>query len=329
MNQFRAFVVHQAEDGLHAAVAERSVNDLPQGEVTIRVAYSSVNYKDGLAASPRGNVAKHYPLVPGIDLAGTVLHSSDPRYAAGDEVLATGYGLGVSHDGGFSEVARVPADWIVPLPQGLSMKEAMAYGTAGFTAALSIQRLEENGLTPDGGPVLVTGATGGVGSMAVAMLAKSGYEVAASTGKASEHQYLRKLGAQEIIDRSDLVPEKIRALDAQRWAGAVDPVGGRGLAYILSTVKYGGSVAVSGLTGGTEWNATVFPFILRGVNLLGIDSVYCPMEKRLNLWERMAGELKPDHLLSDIGRETSLDELPAILNDILQGKVRGRTIVKL
>ena len=236
---------------------------------------------------------KSYPIVPGIDLAGIVTASDDPRYREGDPVLVTGYDLGVSHDGGYSEYARVPAEWIVPLPQGLTLHEAMVYGTAGFTAALSIQRLEAHGLTPDRGPVLVTGATGGVGGLAIAMLAARGYEVSAGTGKPGQHDYLKMLGASAIIDRSDLSPEKIRPLDRQRWAAAVDAVGGRSLAYILSSIQYGGAAAVSGLAGGTDLPTSVYPFILRGVNLLGIDSVYCPMDERLRVWQRMADDLKP------------------------------------
>lgn len=328
-NSFRALVVNKEDKQFSVDVKTLTLDDLPEGEVTIRVAYSSVNYKDGLASIPNGNIVSTYPFVPGIDLAGTVVSSTDSRFKEGDEVIATSYEIGVTHYGGFSEYARVKADWVVPLPKGLSLKEAMAYGTAGFTAALSIQRLEEHGVRPESGDVVVTGATGGVGSLAVAMLAKLGYDVVASTGKASEHDYLKELGAKEVVSREEVNPEKIRALGTQRWAGAVDPVGGRTLAALLSHTKYGGSVAVSGLTGGPKVETTVFPFILRGVNLLGIDSVYCPMEIRQPLWERMASELKPDSLLSDIGQEVDLDGLPAVLGNILKGEVRGRTIVKL
>lgn len=304
------------------------MEDLPEGEVTIRVAYSSVNYKDGLACSPNGKIVRSYPFVPGIDLSGTVVSSADSRFKEGDEVIVTSYELGVSHFGGFSEYARVPAKWVVPLPKGLTLKEAMALGTAGFTAALSVQRLEENGLLPDQGKVIVTGATGGVGSTAVSMLAKRGYHVVASTGKSSEHGYLEQLGAKEIIGR-DEVSDTSRPLQKELWAGAVDPVGGNTLAYLLSTTKYGGGVAVSGLTGGADLHTTVFPFILRGVNLFGIDSVYCPMETRLKLWERMGSDLKPEGLLDSIGYEIGLSELPDTVAKILKGAVRGRTIVAL
>ncbi|REK67717.1 MAG: oxidoreductase [Cohnella sp.] len=329
MQTFRALVVNREKDQVVANIREMTFEELPEGEVTIRVAYSCVNYKDGLAAIPEGRVVKTYPIVPGIDLAGTVVASRDPRFKEGDEVLATGYELGVSRHGGFSQYARVPADWVVPVPEGLTLKEAMAYGTAGFTAALSIHRLEAHGVTPEKGPVLVTGATGGVGSLAVAMLAKIGYEVTASTGKDSEHAYLQKLGAANIVSRSSLSPEKIRPLDRQLWAGVIDPVGGKSLAYILSTTKYGGSVAVSGLAGGAELPTTVHPFILRGVNLLGIDSVYCPMDLRVRLWQRMASDWKPDGLLDEVISEVGLDELPGVLTSVLEGRHRGRTIVRL
>lgn len=326
---FRALVVEKEGAETVVSIQEKTLADLPVGTVTIRAAYSSVNYKDGLASIPKGNIVSSYPFIPGIDVAGTIVASEDERFAEGDEVLVTGYELGVSHYGGFSEYVRVPGDWVVPLPAGLSLKEAMAYGTAGFTAALSIQRLQENGVTPEKGQILVTGATGGVGSLAVAMLAKLGYDVAASTGKADEHEFLRRIGANEVIDRAELTPEKIRPLGKTRWAGAVDPVGGRTLAYVLTSIHYGGSVAVSGLTGGTTVDTTVFPFILRGVNLLGIDSVQCPMHVRRTVWEKMAREWKPDSLLDGIGRDVMLEELPQTLDSILKGQMRGRAIVRL
>ena len=326
---FRALVVEKTEDTFSVSVQERRMDDLPEGDVTIRVAYSSVNYKDGLACIPNGRILTRYPMVPGIDLSGVVVDSKDPRFREGDEVLVTGYELGVSHEGGFSEMARVPGDWVVPLPKGLTLKEVMALGTAGFTAALSVHQLLAHGVTPDKGPVIVTGATGGVGSTAVAILAQLGYDVAASTGKASEEAYLRKLGAREILSREEVSAESKRALEKERWAGAVDPVGGKTTAYLLRTTKYGGSIALGGLTGGNALETTVFPFILRGVNLLGIDSVYCPMELRKSLWERLAGEWKPRHLTEDIAREVTLDTLQETLAAILRGEVRGRTVVRL
>lgn len=327
--QFKALVVNKTEDDFSVNIKDLTVNELPEGEVLIKVSYSSVNYKDGLASIPKGNIVKSYPFVPGIDLAGVVVSSSDSRFNEGDKVIATSYEIGVSHFGGYSEYARIPAKWIVPLPEGLTLKEAMVYGTAGFTAALSVQQLENAGLTPEKGPVLVTGATGGVGSIAVAMLAKRGYHVTASTGKESEHDYLHKIGAKEILSREEVYSGKLRTLDRQLWAAAVDPVGGETLAAVLSKINYGGAVAVSGLTGGTSVPTSVFPFILRGVNLLGIDSVYCPMDVRKPLWERMATDLKPENLLEEIRKEITLEELPEALNTILQGQARGRMIVKL
>ncbi|ARD47785.1 acryloyl-CoA reductase [Sporosarcina sp. P33] len=325
---FRALLVNKDENDFSSTITTLKVDDLPAGDVIIKVAYSSVNYKDGLAATPNGKIVSAYPHVPGIDMAGTIVSSTDSRFQEGDEVIATSYEIGVSHFGGFSEYARVSADWIVPLPEGLSMQEAMAFGTAGFTAALSIQRLEENGVTPDKGSVLVSGATGGVGSFAVSMLAKLGYHVVASTGKETEKEFLYSIGASEVISRQDLQPEKVRPLDKQLWAAAIDPVGGNTLSYIVSTLQYGGSVAVSGLTGGTNVPTTVFPFILRAVNILGIDSVYCPMTTRSALWNRMASDMKPDNL-DALTTEVSLDELPATLSKILEGQAKGRTVLKL
>jgi acrylyl-CoA reductase (NADPH) len=325
---FKALVIDKSETDFTIGVKKVSFQDLPAGEVLIKVAYSSINYKDGLASLPDGKIVRSYPFIPGIDLAGVVVSSEDPRYSEGDQVIATSYEIGVSHYGGYSEYARIPADWIVPLPENLSLKEAMIYGTAGFTAALSVQRLEENGLTPEKGKVLVSGATGGVGSLALAILAKRGYDVVASTGKSSEHDYLHKLGAKEVVSREEVYNGKVKALDKQLWAAAVDPVGGESLAAILSKIHYNGSVAVSGLTGGGNVPTTVFPFILRGINLLGIDSVYCPMEVRRPLWERMAADFKPE-VLESVSKEISLEDLPQSLPIILQGQAKGRFIVKI
>jgi acrylyl-CoA reductase (NADPH) len=326
---FKAFMVDKTTDTFTAEVKQISLHDLPEADVLIKVSYSGINYKDGLASIPDGKIIRSYPFIPGIDLAGVVVTSKDPRFHEGDEVIATSYEIGVSHYGGYSEYARIPGDWIVPLPKNLSLKDAMIFGTAGFTAALSVQRLEDNGLTPDKGKVLVTGATGGVGSIAVAMLAKRGYDVVASTGKASEHEYLHKLGAKEIISREDVYNGKIKPLDKQLWSAAVDPVGGEYLASILSKIHYNGSVAVSGLTAGGNVPTTVFPFILRGINLLGIDSVYCPMELRKKLWERMASDLKPKELSDSISHEITLEELPKTLPLILKGQAKGRFLVKI
>ncbi|AXN38526.1 NADPH:quinone oxidoreductase family protein [Peribacillus butanolivorans] len=329
VQRFDALVVDKQEDQFSVSIQQLTLDDLPQGEVLIRVHYSGVNYKDSLASIPNGNIVTNYPIVPGIDLAGVVVSSENPRFKEGDEVIATSYGIGVSQSGGYSEFARVPAEWIVPLPEGLTLKEAMVIGTAGFTAALSVLRLEENNLTPDQGSVLVTGATGGVGSFAVSILSKLGYSVEASTGKESEHGYLKEIGASTIVSREDVYNGKLRALGKQKWSGAVDPVGGEPLASVLSQIQYGGSVAVSGLTAGTNLPATVFPFILRGVNLLGIDSVNCPMDTRLKVWQRLATDFKLAHLEQLIQQEITLKDLPDVLPTLLKGEARGRTIVKL
>ncbi|RUL52243.1 NADPH:quinone oxidoreductase family protein [Lysinibacillus antri] len=329
IEQFRALVVNKIEEDFTVTPQTLTVQDLPKGDVLIRVQYSGVNYKDSLATIPNGNIVKNYPFVPGIDLAGVVVSSEDSRFQEGDEVIATSYEIGVSHFGGYSEYARIPADWIVPLPKGLSTKEAMIIGTAGFTAALSVQRLEENRLSPDKGKVLVTGATGGVGSFAVSILSTLGYEVEASTGKESEHDYLKGLGATSIVPREEVFDGKVRALGKQKWAAAVDPVGGEPLASLLSQIQYGGSVAVSGLTAGTSLPTTVFPFILRGVNLLGIDSVYCDMETRLHVWNRLATDFKPKNIEALIQEEVTLEQLPEVLPTLLKGQARGRVVVQL
>jgi acrylyl-CoA reductase (NADPH) len=326
---FRAFVVNNNEQGFTSGLKELTQADLPPGEVLVKVAYSSVNYKDGLASIPDGKIVRSYPFVPGIDLSGIVVESSDSRFKPGDEVLATSYELGVSHYGGFSEYARVKADWIVPLPAGLTLKEAMALGTAGFAAALAVHQLEKNGLSPQNGPILVTGATGGLGSIAISIFSAQGYTVAASTGKSSEHDYLRKLGASEILSRQETSAESNRPLEKERWAGSVDSVGGSTLAYLTRTTRYAGSVASCGNTGGPNFSTTVFPFILRGINLLGIETVNCPMELRRQLWQRLASDYKPRHLLDAIAHEASLEELPQALGATLKGEARGRTFIKV
>ena len=329
MKSFNALVVNKQEDQFSLQVEKQTLEDLSKGEVLIRVHYSGVNYKDSLATIPDGNIVSTYPQVPGIDLAGVVVTSEDSQFKEGDEVIATSYEIGVSHSGGYSEYARIPASFIVPLPKGLTLKEAMIIGTAGFTAALSVQRLEENGVSPKGDKVLVTGATGGVGSFAVAILSRLGYQVEASTGKKSEKDYLTKLGATTIVSREEVYDGKVRALGKQKWAAAVDPVGGKPLASLLSQIQYGGSVATSGLTGGTDLPTGVYPFILRGVNLLGIDSVNCPMETRLKVWERLATDFKPRNLEDLIQQEITLQQLPEVLPTLLKGEARGRTIVNL
>ncbi|MDQ6661787.1 MAG: acryloyl-CoA reductase [Chloroflexota bacterium] len=326
---FKAFVVNKKEEGFTATFENLTAADLPNDEVLIRVAYSSVNYKDGLASIPEGKIVRSYPFVPGIDLAGVVAESRDPRFNVGDEVIATSYEIGVSSYGGFSEYARVKADWVVPLPSGLSLQEAMALGTAGFTAALAVYKLEYNGLHPQNGPALVTGASGGLGSIAISILKNLGYTVAASTGKESEHAYLQELGADDILSREETSAESNRSIEKERWAGSVDAVGGTTLAYLLRTARTGGSIASCGNTGGPNFSTTVFPFILRGVNLLGIDSVNCPMQLRRQIWEHLASDYKPQHLLDLIGHEAPFTELPQALAAILKGEVRGRTIIKV
>jgi NADPH2:quinone reductase len=295
--------------------------------VVIKASYSSVNYKDALAGTGSGRIIRTFPLVGGIDVSGTVESSDDSRFQPGDRVLVTGYDLGVAHDGGYAAYVRVPADWVVPIPPGLSAFDAMAVGTAGFTAALSIIDLERNGLRPAHGPVIVTGATGGVGSMAVQCLTALGYEVTAVTGKADEHDYLRSIGAKEVFPRS-IAQASARPLEKATWPAAVDPVGGDMLAWLLKTMAYGGAIAVSGLTGGTDVRTTVLPFILRGVKLLGIDSVMCPMPERLAAWDRLATDMRPSNLKAS-AREIGLSDLADAFATLLNGKARGRFVVRL
>lgn len=318
---FPAFLAERQDGDLSRGVRDFPAADLPDGEVTIRVAYSSVNYKDALATVPDGKVARISPLIAGIDLAGTVTDGP----GTGDDVLVHGYDLGVAHHGGFARYARVPAAWVVPLPGELSARDAMAIGTAGFTAALSVALLEERGLTPGDGPVLVTGASGGVGSTAVAILAHRGYEVVASTGKAAAHGELRGLGASEVVGREEITGDD-RPFGKERWAGAVDCVGGVTLAGILKSLRYGAAVAASGNTGGPALSTTVFPFILRGAALLGIDSVRCEIDLRRRTWQRLATDLRPA-ALDTITREIGLADLDAALTAILAGEAQGRTVV--
>jgi acrylyl-CoA reductase (NADPH) len=328
-DEFPAFLATRRDDAVERGPTTLAAADLPDGDVTIRVDWSSINYKDALATIPKGQVAQISPLVPGIDLAGAVVDSDDEGVAVGAQAIVTGYDLGVSHHGGWARYARVPAAWVVPLPDGLTPREAMTLGTAGLTAGLSIHALEAHGLTPDGGPVLVLGASGGVGSTAVGALATAGYEVHAATGKADEHDYLRSLGASEVLDRGEVTAEPKRPLESQRWAATVDPIGGAGTAYALRTTRYGGAVAISGLTAGTALNATILPFILRGVSLLGIDSVYASAELRREVWARLAGDLRPRGLDDAIAREVELDGVEPVLDALLQGKAVGRTVVRL
>ena len=324
---FSAYVVDRRGDQFVRGLRTISPDALHAGDVDIEVAWSSVNYKDGLAATADGKVARAYPLVPGIDLAGTVVRSDHPSFVPGREVIAHGYDLGVSHHGGFSQFARVPADWIVPLPRGLLARDAMAIGTAGFTAALSIVELEARGLEPANGPVLVTGATGGVGSIAIAILSELGYEVWAATGKTDEHEWLRGLGASGFLSREEIAAEG-RPLETERWAGAIDSVGAAALPYILRTLRRGGAVAACGNASGPALTTTVFPFILRGAAILGIDSAYLSIARRRRIWERLATDLRP-RALGERVTEVTLDTLEPALDAIRVGEARGRWVVRV
>lgn len=324
---FNALVVNKDDDGkTSAAVQQLSLDDLPQAEVTVAVDYSTVNYKDGLCIGPGGGLVRNYPHVPGIDLAGTVEASDDARYKPGDKVVVTGWRVGEAHWGGYSQKARVKADWLVPLPAGLDTRAAMAVGTAGFTAMLAVMALEDHGLVPGQGPVLVTGAAGGVGSVATAILAHLGYEVAGVTGRPETADYLKSLGATQIVAREEINETTKRPLEAETWAGCVDAVGGEMLARVLGQMKYGASVSAVGLAGGAGLPATVIPFLLRGVNLLGIDSVMQPYDNRVRAWARIAKDLPMDKLEAMV-QPATLSDLPQLGKDILKGQVKGRIVV--
>ncbi|KAA0108911.1 oxidoreductase [Mycolicibacterium sp. P1-5] len=328
MDSYKALLARQDGDRITASVETLAASELPPGDITIRVAYSSVNYKDALALTQRGGVVRDYPIVPGIDLTGEVVESGSPDFAVGDQVLAHGYAIGTGHHGGYAEYVRLPADQVVALGP-LTPREGAAIGTAGFTAALSVEALISHGITPQDGPIVVTGATGGVGSVSVDILAAAGYHVVASTGKAEAAEYLKALGAAEVIGRLPEDPDaKPRALGRSRWAGAVDCVGGATLADVISTLEYGGAVAASGLTGGPALNTTVMPFILRGVSLLGIDSVQLPIGPRRALWERLGGELKPRHL-EDVTHEVDVKDVIAVIDQVRAGKYSGRAVVRV
>lgn len=327
MSTFRAFRVFEDNGKVEGRVVPATLDELSPGDVVIRTVASSVNYKDALAATGAGKIIRRFPLIAGIDVAGTVASSSDSRFREGQPVLVTGYDLGVAHDGGYAEFVRVPAGWVVPIPEGLSPHDAMAIGTAGFTAALSVVDMELNGSRPGQGPVIVTGATGGVGSIALQLMAARGYQVTALTGKDTEHDFLRALGAADVLSRNGL-QMGTKPLEKPLWAGAVDVVGGETLAWLTRTMMYGSCIANSGLTGGTELHTTVLPFILRGVKLLGIDSVMCPPAKRQEVWRRLASDLKPAGLGS-ITTEIAVDDLPAAFRTLLEGKARGRFVVRM
>ena len=326
---FKAFLIDQDEN--KKASGRLTILDqdrLDDGEVLIRVHYSSINYKDALAATGTGKIIRRFPCVGGIDLSGEVVHSRDSRFRPGDKVIATSFDIGVAHHGGYAEFARVPAGWVVPLPAGLDLFEAMALGTAGFTAALGVVRMEDNGLAPSNGPVVVTGATGGVGGLAIDMLARLGYHVVALTGKEAESEYLKMLGAAEVRLRSTIDFDKVRPLEAGEWAGAVDNVGGQILHWVLATMKQAGTVASIGNAASFNLSTTVFPFILRGVSLLGIDSGYMGFPTRQRVWDRLAADLKPKHL-GAVTRTIAFDELPGAFDAFIKGEIKGRTVVKI
>ncbi|MGN6284389.1 MAG: acrylyl-CoA reductase (NADPH) [Afipia sp.] len=327
MTTFKAIRIDKADKGTTAALTQFDEADLMDGDVTVAVEWSTVNYKDGLAVTGKAPVVRRFPMIAGIDFAGTVLTSSHPDWKPGDKVVSTGWGLGETHLGAYAEKARVKGDWLVRLPEGMSARDAMAIGTAGFTAMLSVLALEKHGVTPKQGPVVVTGAAGGVGSVAIALLAKLGFHVIASTGRASESGYLRDLGAAEIIDRNEL-SGAAKPLAKERWAGGVDTVGSTTLANLLSMTKYGGAIAACGLAAGMDLPSSVAPFILRGVCLLGIDSVMCPIELRKVAWSRLAKDLDKSKL-TEITHEIGLDEVIATGPKILAGEVRGRLVVKI
>lgn len=327
--KFRALVLNTAEDGKEVLpeFKDLSINDLPEGDVLVRVAHSTLNYKDGMILNGLGRLVRQYPHVPGVDFAGEVVDSSDARYKAGDKVILTGWRVGESHWGGYAQMARVKADWLVPLPDGLSTEQAMAIGTAGFTSMLAVMALEEQGVSPDqDGEILVTGAAGGVGSVAISILSHLGYRVVASTGRPENADYLKHLGASDIVDRAALAEAPNRPLLSERWLGAIDSVGSTTLAHMLAEMKYHGVVAACGLAGGPDLPATVIPFLLRGVRLIGIDSVLCPYEKRVRAWQRLVIDLPAKRL----GEATETVPLSAILpygEKILKGGVRGRLVI--
>lgn len=327
---FRAMVVTEGEDKTFTReITQKEINDLPEGDVIIKVEYSSLNYKDALSATGNKGVSRYYPHTPGIDAAGSVVESSDPKFTAGEEVLITGYDLGMNHSGGYQEYIRVPANWIVKLPENLTLRESMVYGTAGFTAALSCYKMINNGVKPEDGPVLVTGASGGVGSIAVSILTKSGYDVIAVNGIKDEKDYLLELGAKEVISIEEADDKSGRPILKPRWAGAIDTVAGNILSTAIKTTKYGGSVTCCGNVGSAELESSIYPFILNGVSLLGIDSVNCPVDTRMAVWNKIASDWKLDYLDKITTELPNLEALDERIDLILQGKNRGRAIVKV
>ncbi|MDJ0609938.1 MAG: MDR family oxidoreductase [Kiloniellales bacterium] len=323
---FKALLLEESDGKVSSSIQELDDSRLPEGDVTVAVEHSTLNYKDGMVLNGIGRLVRSYPHVPGIDFSGQVLDSQHPDFKPGDAVVLTGWRVGEMHWGGYAEKARVKGDWLVRLPDALSTRQAMAIGTAGFTAMLAVLALEKHGVTPDSGPVLVTGAAGGVGSIAVSILAKLGYDVAASTGRSETHDYLRSLGAKTLVDRNELSEAPTRPLDKERWAGCIDSVGGTTLSHVLTQMAYRGSVAAVGLAGGSKLDATVIPFLLRGVNLLGIDSVMCPKDERLVAWQRLVTDL-PLEKLESTTQDASLSDLPGLAEAILKGQIRGRVVV--
>lgn len=328
MTTLKAYRIFNEDGKVASRYVDMKLDELDAGNVVIKVAYSSVNFKDALAATGAGRIIRRFPCVGGIDLSGTVMDSGDARFKKGDAVIATSYDIGVAHDGGYAQTARIPADWVVPLPKGLDLFESMALGTAGFTAALAVERMEHDGLKPGNGPVIVTGATGGVGSIAVDILAGAGYQVVALTGKEQETDYLKGLGAKEVMLRGRLDLAKIKPLDTATWAGAVDNLGGDVMSWIASTMQIGGTLASIGLAASHNFNSTVMPFILRGVSLLGIDSVNAPMPLREKVWKRLGSDLKPRQLKS-IVTTVNFADLPGVFKKILDKEMRGRAVVKI
>jgi alcohol dehydrogenase len=328
MSKFKAFLIEEAEEGVNSSFKTIDTADLDPGEVLIKTAYSSVNFKDALAATGAGKIIRRFPCVGGIDLSGVVVESSSDEFKVGQEVIATSYDIGVAHHGGYAEYCRVPAKWVVPMPAGLDLFSSMALGTAGFTAGLAVERMEHNGLNPDAGPVLVNGATGGVGGIAIDILSALGYDVTAMTGKPDQSDYLKSLGAAEILDTASLDLAKIRPLGRETWAGVVDNLGGDILSWLASTVKVGGAIASIGLAASFKFNTTVMPYILRGVTLAGIDSVNAEMEVRRKVWGRLATDMKPKNL-DKIVTTVAFDDLPATFDAVMQAKMRGRSVVKI
>lgn len=329
MTEFSCYLVRKVgKDRIEAGLVTRPLHELPEGEVLIRVAYSSLNYKDALAATGHPGVARKFPHVPGIDAAGEVVESRSDAFRPGDKVLITGYELGAGRWGGWAEFVRVPAEWVVPLPGGMSLEESMRYGTAGFTAAMSVAALQRHDVSPDAGEVVVTGSTGGVGCIAVQILASMGYRVAAVTGKAERHAWLQQLGAKTILERGDVDVAGGNPLLSARWAGAIDTVGGNTLATLLRTTNIGGCVTACGLVGGADLHLTVYPFILRGVTLAGIDTAWCPRERRLAIWKKLAGEWKLPRL-ADVSTTVELAQVDDAVRQILAGRVAGRVVVRV